>query len=252
MVRMIYKHLLGWPITFEDVKAQDEEYFGNLQKMTEMEDFADLCQDFTVAEEFMGNRFEKELIPDGANVPVTKDNLMDYLEAVMKYRMFNRTLPQLTELLLGFFDVIPEPALTVFDANELELILCGLPEINLEDWQINTIYRGLFETEGERHPVVQWFWEVITEEFDPEMRARLLQFCTGTSGVPLRGFAYLQGIDGHIKKFTIEGIEYSMSTFPRSHTCFNRIDLPIYTTKKELHEKLRIAVTTSCVGFGIE
>ena len=64
---------------------------------------------------------------------VTNENLSEYLEANIKYRMFGRTLPQLTELLLGFFDVIPEPALKVFDANELELILCGLPTIDLVD-----------------------------------------------------------------------------------------------------------------------
>jgi hypothetical protein len=252
MVRMIYKHLLGWPITFEDVKANDEEYYNSLKKLTQMDDVSLMCLDFTVTEDVMGVRVEKELMEGGAMKEVSNDNLAEYLEANIKYRMFNRTLPQLTELLLGFFDVIPEPALTVFDANELELMLCGLPHIDMEDWQMNTSYKGLVETKGRTHQVVKWFWEVVTEEFDQEMRARLLQFCTGTSGVPLRGFAYLQGIDGNIKKFTIQGIDYKMSPYPRSHTCFNRIDLPMYTTKKELHEKLKVAVTTSCVGFDIE
>ena len=35
MVRIIYKHLLGWPITVDDVKAQDEEYFQSLKKLSE-------------------------------------------------------------------------------------------------------------------------------------------------------------------------------------------------------------------------
>ncbi len=35
-------------------------------------------------------------------------------------------------------------------------------------------------------------------------------------------------------------------------TCFNRIDLPNYTSKKHLREKLKAAVTLSAVGFGIE
>jgi len=42
------------------------------------------------------------------------------------------------------------------------------------------------------HKVVQWFWEVVREDFNEEQRARLLQFSTGTSGVPAQGFAYLQ------------------------------------------------------------
>ena len=252
MVRMIYKHLLGWPIKFEDVKAQDEDYYHSLKKLTKMEDISCMCLDFTVTEETMGMRIEKELVEGGAMKEVTKENLAEYLEANIRYRMFNRTMPQLTELLLGFFDVVPEPALTVFDANELELILCGLPEINIEDWQANTNYKGLFEIGGKSEQVVKWFWEVVTEEFDQEMRARLLQFSTGTSGVPLRGFAYLQGIDGNIKKFTIQGVDTKMFMYPKSHTCFNRIDLPNYESKKELKERLETAVTTSYVGFDTE
>jgi E3 ubiquitin-protein ligase NEDD4 len=250
MVRMLYKHLLGWPITIDDLKAQDEDYYESLKKFTTMPDVSDLCLDFTTTEEIMGSHEQKELVEGGSHMEVTNENLSEYLEASIKYRLFYRTMPQLTELLLGFYDVVPEPALTVFDANELELVLCGLPTIDLEDWQANTLYKGNFEIRGRSHPVVQWFWEVVSE-FDDEMKARLLQFSTGTSGVPMRGFAYLQGIDGQLRKFTIQGIDRSYP-FPMSHTCFNRIDLPEYDSKQELSEKLRIAVTTSHLGFGIE
>lgn len=252
MVRMIYKHLLGWPITFEDVKAQDEEYYQSLKKLTTLDDVSIMCLDFTISEEHMGQRVDKELVEGGASKDVTNENLSEYLEANIRHRMFNRTMPQLTELLLGFFDVVPEPALTVFDANELELILCGLPKIDLEDWQANTNYKGLFEVSGKSNQVVKWFWEVVRDEFDQEMRARLLQFVTGTSGVPLRGFAYLQGIDGNIKKFTIQGVDHKLYMYPKSHTCFNRIDLPDYESKKDLLENLKVAIMTSSVGFDIE
>eukprot|EP00737_Agarophyton_chilense_P005894 gb/GEZJ01009999.1/.p1 GENE.gb/GEZJ01009999.1/~~gb/GEZJ01009999.1/.p1 ORF type:complete len:104 (-),score=23.81 gb/GEZJ01009999.1/:2-313(-) len=96
MVRMIYKHLLGWPITFEDVKAHDEEYYNSLKKLTEMEDVSCMCLDFTATEESMGVHVEKELIEGGAMKDVSNENLSEYLEANIKYRMFNRTLPQLT------------------------------------------------------------------------------------------------------------------------------------------------------------
>ena len=182
MVRMIYKHLLGWPITVEDVKAQDEEYFQSLKKLTNMEDVSMMCLDFTASEEHTGERREVELVEGGAMKEVTNENLSEYLEANIRYRVFDRTMPQLTELLLGFYDVIPEPPLTVFDANELELILCGLPTIDMEDWQANTDYKGLFEVSGRSSQAVKWFWEVVRDEFDHELRARLLQFVTGTSG----------------------------------------------------------------------
>ena len=99
--------------------------------------------------------------------------------------------------------------------------------------------------------VVTWFWEVV-EEMDQEMRARLLQFVTGTSGVPSRGFAVLQGNDGNVRKFTVHGIEVGSCLYPRAHTCFNRIDLPMYDDKADRKQKLELAVTMVATGFDIE
>jgi hypothetical protein len=61
--------------------------------------------------------------------------------------------------------------------------LCGLPEIDIEDWKRNTEYTGDYERKGASHKVVKWFWEVVVDDFDEEHKARLLQFVTGTSGV---------------------------------------------------------------------
>lgn len=252
MVQFIYKHLLGWPITFKDLKYYDEEYYGNLNQLRTLalqgEDVEMLlCQDFTTTVEMMGMKEEVELVPGGGAIPVTNENTPEYLEACLMYRMMDRVKPQLNELLLGFFDVIPEPLLTIFDFQELELLMCGLPMIDMTDWMDNTEYSGEYEQVGIDYPTCQWFWEVV-EEFDQELRARLLQFVTGTSGVPARGFGVLQGNDGNIRRFTIHGVPVGVCLYPRSHTCFNRIDLPMYETKEELHEKLKLAVTMVATG----
>lgn len=218
LVRSLYKHILGWPITFEDLAAQDEEYYNSLKSLTEMDDdtLEAMCLDFTVTEELFGAREEVELVPNGADIDVTKANLVAYLEANLRYHMLERVRLQLTELLLGFFDVVPEPVLSVFDSNELELILCGLPTIDMDDWEANTKYAGRFKDLGNTHKVVQWFWEIVRNDFDQEMKARLLQFVTGTSGVPSLGFSVLQGNDGNIKKFCLQGIDGTSHNFPRA------------------------------------
>jgi hypothetical protein len=218
MARFLYKHLLGFPITFDDLSTLDHEYFKSLQQLVDMgESINDACLDFTVTEDQLGAKKEIELIPDGANTEVTTDNLGDFLEACLRYRMMDRIQEQLTELLLGFFDVVPEPALTIFDCNELELVLCGLPTIDMEDWQTHTAYDGVFSKSGPGHPVVKWFWEVVSEDFDAELHARLLQFVTGTSGVPSRGFSALQGNDGNIRWFTLYGTDPRNSKSDVSH-----------------------------------
>merc|ERR1712238_172222 len=123
--------------------------------------------------------------------------------------------------------------------------------MGIEDWKANTLYTGEYDRNPNNH-VCQWFWEVVEEEFDDELKARLLQFVTGTSGVPSRGFSVLQSNDGNIRKFTIDSVPLSISVYPRSHTCFNRIDLPLYTTKEEFSEKLKEAVTSCATGFSMD
>merc|ERR1712151_1281981 len=130
--------------------------------------------------------------------------------------------------------------------------MCGLPEIDMEDWKANTEYSGTVKGRGKNHRVVKWFWEVVEEDFDQAMKATLLQFATGTSGVPSRGFSVLQGNDGDIRKFAVHGVDTSVFLYPRAHTCFNRIDLPNYSSKKEMYNKLKTAITLSGVGFDME
>ena len=251
LAKVVYKHLLGWPISIEDIRDEGEEYYKSLMQLTTLDDVSVLALDFTTTEEGLGIRHNVPLVENGAEILVTNENVSEYLEATLRYRLFQRTKPQLTEILLGFFDIIPEPLLTVFDASELELILCGMPDINVDDWQLNTNYDGLFETRKENHPVVQWFWEVVCDEFDHEMRARLLQFATATSSVPLGGFACLLDIHGDICNFTVRGVD-SRDALPRASTCLNRIYLPTYESKEILCEKLKIAVLNAGTGFGYE
>jgi HECT-domain (ubiquitin-transferase) len=219
MVQNIYKHMLGWPITFGDLEMVDEEYFNNLKSLETMarkgEDLEMLCLDFSTTQEVMGIKETIDLVKDGATIDVTNDNFPEYLEACLKYRMLDRVKPQLNELLLGFFDVIPEPLLTIFDFQELELLMCGLPEIEMSDWMEHTEYSGEYDHVGAEHQSCKWFWEVVTE-FDHELKARLLQFVTGTSGVPSGSFGVLQGNDGNIRKFTIHGVALGVCLYPRA------------------------------------
>lgn len=224
LVRPVVKHILGWPVVLADLEYLDAEALQNLAKLQSMdtEVLESLCLDFTVTESFLGQSETVALVPNGADLTLGKENLDRYLEAQLRYRLCDRTKVQLRELLLGFYEAVPEALLSIFDFQQLELLLCGMPNIDIEDWMRHTEYGGDFARQGPGHRVVQWFWEVVRDDFDQEQRARLLQFTTGTSGVPAQGFAFLQGNDGNIRKFTINSIALEQSIFPRAHTCFNR------------------------------
>lgn len=254
LVQYLYKYMLGWPITFDDLESVDPDIFENMKKLMAMnpDEIEYLCLDFTATQRLLGETQQVALCPGGEEKEVNGDNLNEYIECYFRYLMLDRIKAQVTELLLGFYDVVPEPILTVFDYQELEIMMCGLPKINMDDWKKNTLYTGNFEGTKARSNPCKWFWEIVTDEYDQEMRARLLQFITGTSGVPSRGFSVLQGSDGNIKLFTLNGIDMRPNVFPKAHTCFNRLDLPMYKSKAMLREKLTYAITNCQTGFHLE
>ena len=49
-----------------------------------------------------------------------------------------------------------------------------------------------------------------------EHRAKLLQFVTGTSGVPAKGFSILQANDGEIRLFQVHGVAVETCLYPRA------------------------------------
>jgi hypothetical protein len=178
-----------------------------------------MCLDFSTTQEIMLDMKETiELVEGGGNIEVTNYNFPEHLDACLKYRRLDQVKPQLNELMLGFSDVIPEPLLTIFDFQELlELLMCGLPEIDMEDWKQNSEeYSGEYDDTCVSHPACEWFWEVV-EEFDQEMRAGLLQFVPGTSGVPSRGFGVLQGNDGEVRLLAF--FQTSSFRIPPSFSC---------------------------------
>jgi len=259
LVRHLYKHILGFPLSVNDLELLlDSTTFKSINSLKELKesggDVSDLCLDFTVIEEVVGMKVEKELVPGGGDIMVTNDNLNLYLEEYTKYHLLERTKDQITELLLGFYDVMDEGALLIFDFQELELLLCGVSKIDMSDWRENTLYSGLL-ARG-KNQVVEWFWSVVENDFDDTLRSRLLQFVTGSAGVPAGGFSVLQGPtnsdgNGIIQKFTIHGVAVKDCLYPRAHTCFNRIDLPLYSSRAELSDKLKVAVQLES-GFDLE
>ncbi|GMG35717.1 unnamed protein product [[Candida] boidinii] len=151
---------------------------------------------------------------------------------------------QMENFLQGFHSVIPKELVAVFDDQELELLISGLPEIDVDDWKNNTVYQNYSPSSAQ----VQWFWRAV-KSFDQEEKAKLLQFSTGTSKVPLNGFKELTGMSG-VAKFSIHRVYGNTDRLPSSHTCFNQVDLPEYESYEKLRNALLLAITEGHVGFG--
>ncbi|MFT7800069.1 E3 ubiquitin-protein ligase HECW1 [Arapaima gigas] len=243
--RPFYKALLRLATDLSDLEYLDEEFHQSLQWMkdNDITDILDLT--FTVNEEVFGQVTERELKSGGANVQVTEKNKKEYIERMVKWRVERGVVQQTEALVRGFYEVVDSRLVSVFDARELELVIAGTAEIDLNDWRNNTEYRGGYH---DGHIVVRWFWGAV-ERFNNEQRLRLLQFVTGTSSVPYEGFGALRGSNG-LRRFCIEKWG-KITSLPRAHTCFNRLDLPPYPSYTMLYEKMLIAVEETST-FGLE
>lgn len=177
-----------------------------------------------------------ELKEGGAKIPVTNANKDEYVKLASMRRLVTGIQPQLDAFKGGFREVFPSELLERFTEDELELVLCGLPAIDVQDWRRNSLYRAGYTAESD---VVIWFWELV-EGWDQAMRARLLQFVTGTSNVPTGGFGELYGANGP-KLFQIIRV-YDMTRLPQANTCFNELLLPPYASKEILAELLCMAI----------
>ncbi|KAM8721765.1 E3 ubiquitin-protein ligase HECW2 isoform 2-T2 [Acanthopagrus schlegelii] len=243
--RPFYKGLLRIPCDLSDLEYLDEEFHQSLQWMkdNDIEDMLDLT--FTVNEEVFGQITERELKPGGANIPVSEKNKKEYIERMVKWRIERGVVQQTESLVRGFYEVVDARLVSVFDARELELVIAGTAEIDLSDWRNNTEYRGGYH---DNHIVIRWFWAAV-ERFNNEQRLRLLQFVTGTSSIPYEGFAALRGSNGP-RRFCVEKWG-KVTSLPRAHTCFNRLDLPPYPSFSMLYEKMLTAVEETST-FGLE
>jgi E3 ubiquitin-protein ligase HUWE1 len=110
---------------------------------------------------------------------------------------------QLNSFLEGFHSIVPHQIISIFNEYELELLMSGLPQIDIDDWERNTEYVE-YTAESDQ---IKWFWEFV-RSVDQETAAQLLQFTTGSARVPLGGFAALRGVQG-IKRFTITLAEFT-------------------------------------------
>ncbi|MCP8719720.1 MAG: DUF908 domain-containing protein [Asgard group archaeon] len=243
--RAVYKRILGKQQSLKDMETLDLEYFKSLMWMLENDITDVITEDFSVETDDYGEHKIIDLIPNGRNIPVTEENKHEYVKKVVEYRLQTSVEEQMENFLMGFHEIIPKDLVAIFDEKELELLISGLPDIDVVDWQNNTTYNNYSPLSLQ----IQWFWRAV-KSFDNEERARLLQFATGTSKVPLNGFKELSGASGTCK-FSIHRDYGASDRLPSSHTCFNQIDLPSYESYETLRGSLLMAITEGHEGFGL-
>ncbi|KAL2147000.1 hypothetical protein VTI28DRAFT_1296 [Corynascus sepedonium] len=242
--RAVYKRILGKPVSVKDMESFDPDYYKSLVWMLENDITDIIVETFSVEDDEFGVTKVVDLIENGRNIPVTEENKHEYVRLIVEHKLLTSVKDQMENFLKGFHDIIPEDLIAIFTEQELELLISGLPDIDVDDWKSNTEYQNYTAASQQ----IQWFWRAV-RSFDKEERAKLLQFVTGTSKVPLNGFKELEGMNG-VNRFNIHRDYGNKERLPSSHTCFNQLDLPEYESYDILRSQLLKAITAGSDYFG--
>ena len=246
---LIYKLILEEKVLFEDLKNIDTYLYSSLLSLKNMkpEDLDSMEIYYTYQyENSEGKLVTDELIEGGEDIKVTDIN--DYIDKRINY-MVKKAKVLVEYIQEGLFAYIPKYIIKSLNSYELELLICGRPFIDVYEWKQNSIYKGKF---SKSNYCVKWFWEELFKLNQENLR-RFLQFSTGSSRVPINGFQNLESNRGEIAKYCLNSVPYNKNgnNFIRAHTCFNRLDVPLFKKKTEVHDAIQF-VLNNITGFGID
>ena len=192
---LVWKGLLGEDLTVKDIEAIDEQSFTMIYELEKnVEQILSLGDDDNVGFLFSsilselqfdvvssaGQTFE--LIPGGANIPITMENFKEYCSNYRQYRLkeFQRQIDLIRQ---GLHSLIPRYYLSLFTAHELEEAVCGKAQIDVDILKRNTYYGS---DSNENTPHIQHFWKVFCDMFTDEQKKLFLTFVWGRNTLPSR------------------------------------------------------------------
>ena len=256
--KLIYKMILQEKITYEDLVFIDSPLYSSLKNLKETHLFDNPKENESTIKDLelyyglemkdnYNHMHSLELQPNGRKTPLL--DLDDFIKKRIDF-MIGMYEPFIKIIRETIFSFIPKETIITFTSDEFELILNGRPFIDVEEWKIFTEYKVPYSA---THYIILWFWEIVSELSQKEL-SNLLLFSTGSGRVPLGGFEVLESNRGNIARFTIESIAYNKGckNFIKAHTCFNRLDIPIFLYKNELVDALKFVTNNEILGFGID
>ncbi|XP_054263843.1 probable E3 ubiquitin-protein ligase HECTD2 isoform X2 [Macrosteles quadrilineatus] len=205
-------------------------YEGNVEE--------DMCISFQVSLEEYGEVKTFMLKPDGDDISVTNENREEYVALYLDWVLNTAIYDQFRAFYLGFHSVCASNALIMLRPEEVEMLVCGSPTLELNELRKVTEYDGYKSDD----PIIIDFWEIL-QSLSPELKKKFLLFTTGSDRVPVGGMGEMT--------FKITRITNKPDNLPEAHTCFNQLVLPQYDSADVLQEKLIIAISNA-EGFGLE
>lgn len=233
---LFWKRLLLDPVDIRDLRATDLCTVQILEILRNLEANGLTPENFSFAYDIKFNTKDTsgrdiELIENGNNIPVTFENAKEYAELVEKFRL-NENAKAYENIRKGISAVIPLDYINLFSWRQVQTLVCGAPNIDVEILKANTDYESCSLNDSH----ITLFWDVVNEMSQKE-RSLLIKFIWGRSRLP-------SGRDWRHMKIARYNPSGPVNNYmPISHTCFFTIDLPVYTTRDAMKNKLLYAIT---------
>lgn len=237
---VVYKKLCGKVPTLNDLKISHPDLAQGLEKLLHFEGNVEevFCRVFQIEYEKFGEKVVVDLKENGGEIPLTNENRKEYVDLYVKWVLQDSIANQFQSFKRGFDLVTADSSLMLFEPEEIELLVCGSPQLDFKELEESTAYEGGFTKDSN---VIKNFWSIV-HEFDEEQKKKLLFFATGSDRVPVGGLSKLQ--------FVIVKNGTDDTRLPTAHTCFNVLMLSEYSSKEKLKERLLTAIQNS-EGFGM-
>ncbi|XP_065728995.1 ubiquitin-protein ligase E3A isoform X3 [Phocoena phocoena] len=239
---VVYRKLMGKKGTFLDLGDSHPVLYQSLKDLLEYEGNVedDMMITFQISQtDLFGNPMMYDLKENGDKIPITNENRKEFVNLYSDYILNKSVEKQFKAFRRGFHMVTNEsPLKYLFRPEEIELLICGSRNLDFQALEETTEYDGGYTRDS---VVIREFWEIV-HSFTDEQKRLFLQFTTGTDRAPVGGLGKL--------KMIIAKNGPDTERLPTSHTCFNVLLLPEYSSKEKLKERLLKAITYA-KGFGM-
>lgn len=271
----VFRHVQALPLSHHDLARDDPDYYRSKVRQVLDHDVAGLeltfaedlfaldsryirsvCIDPTSSAYYAKSkeplvRLGSSLVPGHAPTEeeqqgreVTEANKEQYVDELARFRLQGAMRAQLDAFRAGFVRVLAEEQTALFTPDELGLLCCASTRVDVADLRAHAAVEGADSARAQR--AVAWLWDALQAFCETERRMFLL-FVTGSLAPPQGGFARLR------PQLTVRCTpSMPPAALPRAHTCFNRLDLPLYPSRGQLFAKLLMAVNEGSEYNGIQ
>lgn len=237
--QLFWKSLIGDSLDPLDLKEIDLVTYQVLKEfesdVMDERTFYQTCQDNF--ETVLSDHSKAELKENGSSTPVTYSNRREYAELSMQARL-NESKPIMETIRSGIHKILPCQLLNLLTPREAEFLVSGKSKIDVALLERHTQYSGVSPDEE----YVKMFWEIL-REFNEDDRRKFVKFAWAQERLP----ADDEEFERTHTRFLIKGCSFMDgvnvdSRFPKADTCFFNLELPAYSSKEIMREKLMFAI----------